>query len=92
MKVIWDPEKAAANLRKHKVSFAEAQSVLVDERALTAEDRDAPGEQRYVTLGLSLQGRVLVVVYTYRDPDAIRIIAAWKAGGKERLRYAKRQG
>jgi hypothetical protein len=62
----WDPRKAAANLRTHGVSFAEAVSVLEDDFALTREDPDAAMEQRFVTLGLSDSGSLLVVVYTYR--------------------------
>jgi uncharacterized DUF497 family protein len=66
----WDPSKAAANLRTHGVSFAEAVAILEDDFALTREDPDAVEERRYVTLGLSNLGNLLVVVYTYREPDA----------------------
>jgi uncharacterized protein len=45
------------------------------------------GEQRLVTLGMSNLGNVLVVVYTYREPDVIRLISAWKANKHQRLRY-----
>ncbi|HSE85070.1 MAG TPA: BrnT family toxin [Candidatus Binatia bacterium] len=55
----WDPAKAAANLRTHRVSFSEAVSVLEDEFALTREDPDALEEQRFVTLGLSNLGNLL---------------------------------
>lgn len=85
----WDPAKANANLREHGVSFAEAVSVLEDEFALTREDLDAQGEQRFVTLGLSSFGNLLVVVYTYREPDIICLISAWKANTRQRLRYEK---
>jgi uncharacterized protein len=70
----WDPAKAAANLRTHGVSFSEAVTVLEDEFALTREDPDAVEEARFVTLGLSNFGNLLVVVYTYREPDIIRVI------------------
>ena len=53
----WDPAKAAANRRTHRVSFAEAVTVLEDEFALTCEDPDAVEEQRFVTLGLSNLGK-----------------------------------
>lgn len=89
MRVDWDPTKAKANLREHGVSFAEAVSVLEDEFALTREDPDAPGEQRFVTLGLSSVGNLMVVVYTYREPDIIRVISAWKANKRQRLYYEK---
>jgi len=83
----WDPPKAAANLRTHRVSFAEAVTVLEDEFALTREDPDAVEEPRFVTLGLSNLGNLLVVVYTYREPDIIRVISAWKANKHQRVLY-----
>ena len=73
-----DPAKAAANLRTHRVSFAEAVTVFEDDFALTREDSDASDEERFVTLGLSADGSLLVVVYTYRAADNIRVISAWK--------------
>ncbi len=89
MKFDWNRAKARANLRDHGISFAEAVTVLEDEFALTREDPDAQGEQRFVTLGLSSLGNLLVVVYTYREPDTIRLISAWKANKRQRLRYEK---
>jgi uncharacterized DUF497 family protein len=83
----WDPAKSKANLRAHGVSFSEAVTVLEDDLALTREDPDSVGEQRLVTLGMSNLGNVLVVVYTYREPDVIRLISAWKANKRQRLRY-----
>jgi uncharacterized DUF497 family protein len=83
----WDPAKAAANLRTHRVSFAEAVTVLEDEFALTREDPDAVDERRFVTLGLSNLGNLLVVVYTYREPDIIRMISAWRANKRQRIHY-----
>jgi hypothetical protein len=62
----WDPAKAQENLRVHGVNFAVARDVFEDENALTIEDFDAEGEQRFRTLGLDGLGRLLVVVYTYR--------------------------
>ena len=89
MRYEWDPAKAQANLHTHGVSFTEAVTVLEDEFALTREDPDSIGEQRFVTLGMSSTGSLLVVVYTYREPDIIRIISAWKANRPQRLRYEK---
>ena len=83
----WDPPKAAANLRTHRVSFVEA--VFDDDFALTSEDPDAVGEERFVTLGLSDIGNLLVVAYTYRGPDIIRVISAWKANKRQRVLYEK---
>jgi uncharacterized protein len=83
----WDPAKAKANLRTHGVSFFEAVTVLEDDFALTREDPDSEEEQRFVTLGMSSFGNLLVVVYTYRERDGIRLISAWKANKRQRLRY-----
>ena|SRR5437016_4990453 len=85
----WDPLKAAANLRTHRVSFAEAVTVLEDDFALTRKDPEAMQEPRFVTLGLSNLGNLLVVVYTYREPDIIRLISAWKANKRQRVLYEK---
>ena len=88
VRVSWDPAKAKANLRRHSVGFAEAATVLEDDFALTREDPDAEDEERFVTLGLSSDGKLLVVVYTYRE-DTIRIISAWKANRRQRIHYEK---
>jgi hypothetical protein len=79
----WDPRKAEANLRAHGLSFVEAVTVLEDALALTQEDPDALKEQRFVTLGLSDQANLLVVVYAYAEPDTIRVISAWKANKRQ---------
>jgi len=87
----WDPPKAEANLRAHGVSFAEAVTVLEDDFALTREDPAAGNEPRFVTLGLSNLANLLVVVYTYQEPDAIRLISAWKANKRQRNDYETRR-
>ena len=89
MRFQWDPPKAEANLRAHGVSFSEAVTVLEDSFALTREDPDTSGELRFVTLALIDCGNLLVVVYTYREPDIIRLISAWKATTRQRVRYEK---
>lgn len=81
-----DPVKAAANLKKHGVSFADAEGVLYDPMALSIEDLDAVGERRFVTIGLGSAGEVLVVVYTERDGE-YRLISARRATKKERKNY-----
>lgn len=91
MRFEWDPAKAAANLRTHRIHFSEAVTVLEDEFALSREDPDAMDEPRFVTLGLSNLGSLLVVVYTYREPDIIRVISAWKANKRQRELYEKRR-
>lgn len=86
MPLEYDPEKAASNLRKHGISFADAEGVLADPLALTIEDIDAVGERRYVTIGISSAGEVLVIVYTERN-DGYRLISARRATRKERKTY-----
>ena len=85
----WDPKKAASNLRKHKVSFDDAQTVFSDERALLINDPDhSEEEDRFVLLGLSSTMRLLVVVHCYRAADnVIRLISARKADAHERSLY-----
>jgi uncharacterized protein len=84
--VEFDPAKARANLRKHRVSFADAEQALRDPQAVTIEDPDAVGEQRFVTLGTDTLGRVLVVVYALRG-DRVRLISARKASKGELGQY-----
>lgn len=86
MKVIWDPEKAKNNLLKHRIRFSDAEPVFFDPMALTREDDDSEGEQRFVSIGLDALNRILVVVYTYRGAD-IRLISARRATSKERKYY-----
>lgn len=89
MNIDWDPAKAEANLREHGVTFAEAATVLTDDYALTREDPDALGEQRFVCLGMSAAGALLVVVYAHREPDIYRLISSWKANKPQRKHYEK---
>lgn len=88
MDVIWDPAKAEANLKKHRIHFSDAEAVLFDPLALSMEDGDAEGEDRYIVMGQDAVGRVLVVVYTYRG-DTIRLISARPATRKEITVYEK---
>ena len=81
-----DPTKAAANLKAHGVSFADAEGVLFDPLAVTVEGPDALGERRFVTIGLGSAGEVLVVVYTERDGE-YRMISARRPTRKERKSY-----
>ena len=61
----WDPVKAAANLAKHKVDFADAAVSLEDPLALTMPDPDAIGEERFVALAADPTGRILATVFAY---------------------------
>lgn len=92
MKITWDPAKARANEVTHGIRFSEAATVFGDSRALTREDPDAIGEQRFATLGRSGDGKILVVIYTYRETDIIRIISAWKANRRQRTQYEAGRG
>ncbi len=82
----FDPAKARSNIRKHGVSFAHAEQALRDELAVTVEDPDAVGEQRFITLGMDALGRVLVVVHTQRG-ERTRMISARKASRGESEQY-----
>jgi uncharacterized protein len=85
----WDERKAAANLKKHGVSFEDAKSVFLDDRAKLIDDPDhSENEDRMVLLGLSYALRLLVVCHCYRGEDGvIRIISARKATAKESKSY-----
>ena len=89
MDVTWDTRKADANLASHGVAFADAEVVLTDPLALTAEDPDAEGEQRFLTVGADALGRILAVIYTYRGETQIRLISARRATRNERRDYAQ---
>ncbi|MDQ6800057.1 MAG: BrnT family toxin [Acidobacteriota bacterium] len=82
----WDDEKRHTNLRKHAVEFADAVSAFEDDNAITLRDEDSEGEERFVTLARDAFGRVLVVVYTWRE-EKIRLISARKATRRERKQY-----
>lgn len=89
MTIEWDLNKARSNLKKHAVSFPDAAEVLHDDYALTIEDSSSD-EQRYITIGQDALGRVLVIVYTWRQ-DVLRLISARKATARERAQYGERQ-
>ena len=88
----WDPRKAAANLRKHGVSFSEAEMAFADEHGLITDDPEhSTDEDRFALLGLGQAARLLVVVHWYRAADkVIRIISARKATRAEEGQYNER--
>ena len=88
----WDPRKASANQRRHRVSFAEAETVFSDDNAILLDDPGHSDEEpRFVILGLSERLRILVVSHTVRDRRrTIRIISARKAVKREREQYFER--
>ncbi len=87
----WDEEKAKANFKKHGVLFStEAVSVFDDDLAITVEDESDSPERRFVTVGMGLKARVLVVVYVWRG-DTVRLISARPAAAYEREEYEARR-
>ena len=87
MEFEWDPEKAAANVKKHGVEFAEAMTIFSDPLELTiADPNHSEDECRFLSIGLSTGGRLLVVAYTERA-GRTRIINAREASGQERKNY-----
>jgi uncharacterized DUF497 family protein len=83
----WDPGEARQNRRKHRVSFQEAASVFGDPSAITYPDPDnSLAEQRFITVGMSNAGRVLIVAHADREAN-IRIISARKTTQQERKHY-----
>jgi uncharacterized DUF497 family protein len=89
MEIVWDVRKATANIRNHGIEFSHAVTVLEDPMAITIEDT-RHGEQRFVTVGSDLLGRILVVVYAYSGEEEIRLISARKATSKERRVYEEK--
>ena len=89
MQVIWDIKKAGVNIRDHDIEFSHAATVLDDPMAVTLED-PRHGEQRFVTVGSDILGRILVVVYAYSGEEEIRLISARRATPKERRTYEEK--
>jgi len=85
----WDANKAQSNLKKHRISFEEAQTVFDDENARLIFDPDhSEEEERFILLGLSRHSKILTVVHCYRDEkQTIRIISARKSTKNEENQY-----
>ncbi len=88
----WDPAKAASNVRKHGVSFAQAATVFADALALTVFDADhSEFEERWFTVGLTSNDKLLAVAHTYSASSVssakVRIISAREATRAERRQY-----
>jgi|SRR5579863_5099638 len=93
----WDPAKAASNAAKHGVTFEAALTVFGDPLARSALDRDfGSGEERWVTLGETTDGNLLVVVHTWNDIDPdramVRIISARRPTANEARQYREDPG
>jgi uncharacterized DUF497 family protein len=83
----WDSKKARSNAKKHGVSFLEASTVFGDDESITIPDpTHSEVEERFVTIGRSQQGKILVVVATERGAN-LRIISARPANRRERRQY-----
>ena len=82
----WDSAKAATNLAKHGVHFADAVPVFEDDFALTIRDPHLGDEERWITIGMDMLGRILVVVYTWRG-ERIRLISARPTTPREKRQY-----
>ena len=82
----WDAKKATANLKKHRVDFADAATSLEDPCALTQRDGTSEDEERWVTLGMAATGGLLVVVWTWRGA-VLRLISARQASPREWRQY-----
>lgn len=88
IKFEWNLSKARSNLKKHGVSFEEAQTVFFDENAIQFFDAESSSEEeRFLMLGLSENSRILLVCHCEREGGVIRIISARKATAKERKHY-----
>ena len=87
MRFAWDSTKAADNLKKHGVDFREAATVFEDSLSTTFPDTDhSTGERRFLILGMSARGRILVVAHTEAN-ETLRIISARTATRRERKFY-----
>jgi uncharacterized protein len=92
LEVTWDAAKANSNIAKHGVTFAQAATVLLDPFAVTVFDAThSQDEERWFTLGLSSEGKLLALAHTYQSTDAgqvrVRIISARQATRREREQY-----
>jgi uncharacterized protein len=93
LRIEWDADKARANVRKHGISFDEAETAFSDDNALLRPDPDhsTPDEERLVLIGMSIAVRVLVVIHCELDDgNTIRLISARRATRSERAQYDAR--
>lgn len=95
MKFTWDEKKERSNRRKHRVNFSEACLVFADKYALNIFDSEhSMEEDRWITMGQTPQGKILVVVHTYRNienEEFVRIISSRKATKEEVKQYLERR-
>jgi len=89
MDIVWDPNKARINKNKHKISFSDVEPIFYDPNTLSYEDGDSINEQRFIATGSDALGRIITVVYAYRN-NQIRLISARRASKQERCYYEKK--
>ena len=86
----WDDVKAESNLKKHGVNFEEGATIFNDPEIATIFDPDhSKDEERYISIGMSIQGNLLVIIHTERE-ERIRLISCRKATSAERKTYENR--
>lgn len=86
MRFEWDDEKNKSNIRKHGFDFADAWEIFEAPLLAGLDEREDYGEDRWIGIGL-LRGRIIVVVFTERDTETIRLISLRKASRHERINY-----
>lgn len=95
MKFIWDPDKEKINIQKHKISFTESCYVFADQYSLNLfDEQHSEDEDRWITLGQTPNGKILIVVHAFKKIDeieVIRIISSRKATKKETKKYLERR-
>ena len=88
MQFEWNPEKAETNLKKHKVDFVEAETVFGDPLAKIFNDEEHSFEEkREIIVGRSVENRLLIISFTERENDTVRIISARLTTAQERKDY-----
>ena len=92
----WDPNKAQANAEKHGVNFEEAATIFLDPMAVTIYDPDHSGvEDRWITMGISKNGRLLVTCHTFREENSstvtVRVFSSRRATRRETQKYGEGQ-
>jgi uncharacterized DUF497 family protein len=93
MQFEWNPEKADANLKKHRVSFEEAATVFGDSLARIFDDETHSSEEKLeILMGHSIENRLLIISFTERENDTIRIISARETTPREKRKYENENG
>ena len=93
MQFEWNPEKAELNIKNHQINFSEAETVFGDPLArIFDDDEHSSNEKREIIIGHSINNRLLIVSFTERENDTIRIISARETTPKERRKYEDGNG